>query len=153
MLNTLILCTAAFVALASFAPARAQSGPASAVDQVRAAETAFAKSMADRNASAFASLLADEAVFFGSKTVQHGKPEVVAAWKRFFDGPAAPFSWAPAEVEVLASGTLGMTSGPVYDPNGQRIGTFNSIWQKQKDGSWKIIFDKGCPPCDCVTKP
>jgi len=117
--------------------------------EVRAAETAFAKSMADRNATAFRSLIAEEAVFFGGKTVQHGKPEVVAAWKRFFDGPAAPFSWAPAEVEVLASGTLGMTSGPVYDPNGQRIGTFNSIWQKQKDGSWQIIFDKGCPPCEC----
>jgi uncharacterized protein (TIGR02246 family) len=149
MLHKLIVYAAAFIALVSFAPAHAQRGPAGAADQVRAAETAFAKSMADRNATAFASLLADEAVFFGSKTVQHGKPEVVAAWKRFFDGPAAPFSWAPTEVEVLASGTLGMTSGPVYDPNGQRIGTFNSIWQKQKDGSWKIIFDKGCPPCDC----
>ena len=147
-----MLSTATFVALASFAPARAQQSLAGAVDQVRAAETAFARSMADRNAGAFASLIADEAVFFGSKTVQHGKPEVVAAWKRFFDGPAAPFSWAPAEVEVLASGTLGMTSGPVYDPDGQRIGTFNSIWQKQKDGSWKVIFDKGCPPCDCAAK-
>ena len=151
-MKQLLRSTAVIVALVSFTPARAQQVPAGAVDQVRAAETAFAKSMADRNASAFASLIADEAVFFGSKTVQHGKPEVVAAWKRFFDGPAAPFSWAPAEVEVLASGTLGMTSGPVYDPNGQRIGTFNSIWQKQKDGSWKIIFDKGCPPCDCAVK-
>ena len=148
----LLLSTAIIVALAFLAPAQAQQAPAGAVDQVRAAETAFAKSMADRNATAFASLIADEAVFFGSKTVQHGKPEVVGAWKRFFEGPAAPFSWAPAEVEVLASGTLGMTSGPVYDPNGQRIGTFNSIWQKQKDGSLKIIFDKGCPPCECAAK-
>jgi ketosteroid isomerase-like protein len=85
--------------------------------------------------------------------VFHGKAEVVAGWKRFFDGPAAPFSWAPAEVEVLPSGSLGFTSGPVYDPKGQRIGTFNSVWQRQKDGSWKIIFDKGCPPCECTTKP
>ena len=80
------------------------------------------------------------------------KAEVVGAWKRFFDGPDAPFSWKPTEVEVLASGSLGMTSGPVYDPKGNRIGTFNSIWQKQRDGSWKIIFDKGCPPCDCGGK-
>src|SRR6185295_17345633 len=114
-MKQLLLSTAVIVALASFAPGpvQAQRGPAGAVDEVRAAETAFARSMADRSATAFASLIADEAVFFGSKTVQHGKPEVVAAWKRFFDGPAAPFSWAPAEVEVLASGTLGMTSGPV----------------------------------------
>ena len=131
------------------APAQAQD----AVAQVRAAETAFAKSMADRNASAFASLLAEDAVFFGGKGVMHGKTEVVAGWKRFFDGPAAPFSWEPAEVEVLKSGTLGLTSGPVYDPKGQRIGTFNSVWQRQADGTWKVVFDKGCPPCDCGQKP
>src|SRR5262245_44086336 len=103
MLNRLMLCTAALVALASFAPAHAQRGPSTAVDQVRAAETAFARSMADRNLAAFSALLADETVFFGSKTVFHGKSEVVAGWKRFFDGPSAPFSWKPAEVEVLPS--------------------------------------------------
>ena len=52
------------------------------------------------------------------------------------------------EVEVLTSGTLGYTSGPVYDPKGNRIGTFNSVWQRQADGTWKIVFDKGCPPCE-----
>ncbi len=153
MFNKLILQTAVALAILSLAPAHAQRGAASPTDEVRAAETAFAKSMADRNASAFAGLLGDEAVFFGGKSVMHGKAEVVAGWKRFFDGPSAPFSWAPAEVEVLPSGTLGFTSGPVYDPKGTRIGTFNSVWQRQRDGSWKIIFDKGCPPCDCGVKP
>ena len=153
MSNRLILYIVALIAILALAPAHAQRGKGSPVDEVRAAETAFAKSMADRNAAAFAALLADETVFFGGKTVYHGRAEVVAGWKRFFDGPSAPFSWAPAEVEVLPSGALGFTSGPVYDPKGQRIGTFNSVWQRQKDGAWKVIFDKGCPPCDCVTKP
>ena len=120
--------------------------------QVRSAEVAFAKSMADRDLKAFASLLGDEAVFFGGKGAMRGRAEVVEGWKRFFDDAAAPFSWQPSEVEVLDSGTLGMTSGPVLDPQGRRIGTFNSIWQRQKDGSWKVIFDKGCPPCDCSAK-
>ena len=137
-------------ALASFAPAHAQQKAPSPADEVRAAETAFARSMADRNLSAFTALLADEAVFFGGKGVMRGKAAVAAAWKRYFDGPAAPFSWAPTEVEVLPSGHLGFTSGPVYDPKGQRIGTFNSVWQRQSDGSWKIVFDKGCPPCECA---
>lgn len=150
MLNKLTLHIAALIAIVSLAPAHAQRGGASAVDQVRAAETAFAKSMADRNPAAFTALLADEAVFFSGKGVMRGKAAVAAEWKRFFDGPAAPFSWAPAEVEVLPSGTLGFTSGPVYDPKGQRIGTFNSVWQRQADGTWKIVFDKGCPPCDCA---
>ena len=138
------------IAILSFAPAHAQRGGANPADQVRAAETAFAKSMADRNLTAFTALLADEAVFFGGKGVNRGKAAVVADWKRFFDGPAAPFSWAPAEVEVLPSGNLGFTSGPVFDPKGTRIGTFNSVWQRQSDGTWKIVFDKGCPPCECA---
>lgn len=153
MLNRLMLQTAVVIALLSFAPAHAQRGAVDATAQVRAAETAFAKSMADRNLTAFTALLADDTVFFGGKGVRRGKTAVASDWKRFFDGPAAPFSWAPAEVEVLTSGTLGYTSGPVFDPKGNRIGTFNSVWQRQQDGSWKIVFDKGCPPCECAVKP
>jgi ketosteroid isomerase-like protein len=148
MRNRVATYLALLIALAM--PVRAQQKPGSPADEVRAAETAFAKSMADRNPTAFTALLADEAVFFGGKGVMRGKAAVAADWKRFFDGPAAPFSWAPAEVEVLPSGTLGFTSGPVYDPKGNRIGTFNSVWQRQNDGSWKVIFDKGCPPCECA---
>jgi len=150
MSHKLILQCAVCLVIASFVPVRAQRKAASPADDVRAAETAFAKSMADRNPAAFAALVADEAVFFGGKGVNRGKAAVVADWKRFFDGGAAPFSWAPAEVEVLPSGNLGFTSGPVFDPKGTRIGTFNSVWQRQRDGSWKIVFDKGCPPCDCA---
>jgi ketosteroid isomerase-like protein len=148
MSHRLILATAAALALFG-AAAKAQTSP---TDQVRHAEIAFAKSMADRDAAAFAALIGDEAVFFGNQSVMRGKDAVVAGWKRYFEGAAAPFSWKPTEVEVLASGTLGMSSGPVFDPQGRRIGTFNSIWQRQNDGSWRVIFDKGCPPCDCAAK-
>ena len=147
-----IVQVAVAIAILAFAAVHAQRGAVDRTAEVRAAETAFAKSMADRNVAAFTALLADEAVFFGGKGVTRGKAAVAADWKRFFDGPSAPFSWKPTEVEVLTSGTLGYTSGPVFDPNGNRIGTFNSVWQRQPDGSWKIVFDKGCPPCDCGTK-
>ena len=150
MLNKATLHVAVLLAILALVPTHAQRGGTSAVDQVRAAETAFAKSMADRDLAAFTALLADDTVFWGGKGVNRGKAAVAADWKRFFDGPAAPFSWAPAEVEVLNSGTLGFTSGPVFDPKGNRIGTFNSVWQRQSDGTWKIVFDKGCPPCECA---
>lgn len=122
-------------------------------DQVWKAETAFAKTMADRDHAKFASFLADEAIFFGSKGVLRGKAEVAQGWKRFFEGPAAPFSWGPEKVEVLASGTLAMSSGPVNDPeSGKRVSTFNSVWRREKDGSWKIVLDNGCPQCECGEK-
>src|ERR1051326_335471 len=118
-------------------------------EQVRRAETGFAKTMADRNHAAFASFLASEAIFFSGTTPLRGAKQVADGWKRFFDGPAAPFSWEPDQVEVLDSGTLAMSSGPVKDPSGKRIGTFNSVWRRESTGQWKIVIDKGCPPCDC----
>jgi len=118
-------------------------------EQVRRTEIAFAKTMADRDHSAFASFLSTEAVFFSGDRALRGAAQVAAGWKRFFDGPAAPFSWGPEQVEVLDSGSLALSSGPVRDPSGKRIGTFNSVWRREADGKWKIVLDKGCPPCDC----
>ena len=118
------------------------------VAQVRAAEIAFAKTMADRNLDTFGTHVADEALFFSRDNVLRGKAAVLAGWKRFFDGPTPPFSWEPEQVEVLDSGTLGISSGPVRDGEGRRIGTFNSIWRREADGRWRVIFDKSCPPCD-----
>jgi ketosteroid isomerase-like protein len=117
-------------------------------EEVRQTETAFAKTMADRDHAAFASFLAADTVFFG-RGVLRGKAAVADAWKGSYQGPAAPFSWAPENVEVLDSGELGFSSGPVFDPAGKRVGTFNSVWRKEKDGKWRIIFDNGCPRCDC----
>ena len=121
-------------------------------EQVRKTEAAFARTMADRDHAGFTSFLADETVFLG-RTVQRGKAAVAAAWKPFYEGAKAPFSWAPERVEVLDSGTLGMTSGPVYDENGKRTGTFNSVWRREKDGQWRIVFDIGCPPCSPPAGP
>jgi ketosteroid isomerase-like protein len=121
--------------------------------QVRAAETGFARSMAERDTASFAGFIAEETVFFGSKDVLRGRAQVVLRWKAFFEGEQAPFSWRPEEVEVLDSGTLALTSGPVHDPEGQRIGTFNSVWRLEADGRWRVVFDKGCPPCESPSKP
>ena len=133
------------------AMALAQAASAQQVDlaarqqEVRARETAFAQTMADRDLAAFASFISPEAVFVGVGGTTRGPKEITAAWTRFFDGPAAPFSWRPETVEILASGTLAMSSGPVFDPQGTRIGTFNSTWRRDGDGLWRIIFDSGCP--------
>jgi len=120
-------------------------------DRVAETERAFADAMARRDFAAFTSFIAADAVFFGgedAKVPMHGKQAVADAWKRFFDGAAAPFSWTPDMAEVLSSGTLGLTSGPVRNQKGELIGRFTSIWRLEPDGKWRIVFDKGSPaPC------
>ena len=132
------------------AAARAESN-AELTAQVRQTEIAFAKTLADRNPTAFASFLATETVFMSGGRATRGATQVAERWKAFFEGAQAPFSWAPETVEVLDSGTLAMSSGPVRDPSGKRTGTFNSVWRREADGKWKIVLDNGCPACNCDT--
>lgn len=115
--------------------------------EVEATERAFARTMADRDFAAFTRFLADEAVFFGAKEPLRGKAQVAAGWKKYFAPGAAPFSWAPARVETLDSGTLALSTGPVRSSDGRIIATFNSIWRREAPGVWRIVFDKGSEVC------
>ena len=112
--------------------------------EVFVAESSFAASMARRDLEAFASFVSAEAIFFGDTAVMRGKRAVIDGWRPFFEKPVAPFSWQPDQIEVLPSGNLAISNGPVFDPGGKRVGSFSSIWRRERDGSWRIIFDKGC---------
>ena len=113
--------------------------------QVEDTERAFARSMVERDLAAFARHLSAQAVFYGGQRTLRGPDEIVAAWKAFYDGPNAPFSWAPDRVDVLADGTLAHSSGPVRDPAGKPIARFNSVWRQEAPGVWRIVFDRGEP--------
>ena len=115
--------------------------------EVEATERAFARTMADRDHAAFANFLAGEAIFFGGKEPLRGKAQIAAGWKKYFGPGPAPFSWEPARVEVLESGTLALSTGPVRSGDGKVIATFNSIWRREAPGVWRIVFDKGSEVC------
>lgn len=142
-----LLCGLTLLAVPVFSQSNAELK-----EQVRRTEAAFAKTMADRDHAAFTRFLADEAIFMANGTPARGAKAVAERWKRFYEGKQAPFSWAPEFVEVLDSGTLATSSGPVRDPSGKRIGTFNSVWRREPGGEWKIVLDGGCPPCNCEAK-
>ncbi|NEX63483.1 YybH family protein [Noviherbaspirillum galbum] len=146
---SIALCAAAILPAAPSAAA-GEERQARLSGEVRETERAFAKTMADRDHAAFTRFLSDEAVFFSGPSPLHGKEAVAGWWKRFYEGPQAPFSWEPDKVEVLPSGGLALSSGPVHDPAGKKIGTFTSIWRQEAPGVWKIIFDKGEQACDCA---
>jgi ketosteroid isomerase-like protein len=124
---------------------------ATLVRQVQDTERAFARTMAARDHAAFATFLSKDAIFFSGDKTLRGATQVADAWKPYYEGANAPFSWEPDRVEVLDSGTLALSTGPVRDPQGHVTGRFNSIWRLEAQGTWRIVFDKGSPVCGTGT--
>ena len=133
---------ALLLAAALNTPTRADE-PTDPASVVEARELAFARTMADRDIDAFTGFISEEAVFFDGNEALRGRAAIVAAWARYFEGEAAPFSWRPDLVEVLDSGNLALSSGPVFTPEGDPAGRFNTVWRKEPDGIWRVVFDKG----------
>jgi ketosteroid isomerase-like protein len=143
---TALICAALLTACA--VPALRDN--ARAEREVADTERAFAKTMADRDFPAFKSFLSDDAIFFSGPTPLRGKQRVADAWQRFFEKTGAPFSWQPEQVQVLDSGELALSTGPVRDADGKLFATFTSIWRREAPGQWRIVFDKGAEICDCA---
>jgi ketosteroid isomerase-like protein len=107
-------------------------------------EVAFARSMDERDLAAFERHLSPHTVFWtGDNKLLRGRAAVVGAWKRFYQGAQAPFSWEPDEVVVIGDGTLATSTGPVRDPSGKVVSRFRSVWRREPDGRWLIVLDRG----------
>lgn len=144
MRNAIAVCMAGLLAACAVTPPKPNLDELR--KQVTETERAFARTMAERNFAAFQSFLSEEAIFYSGEKPTRGKQAVAADWKRFYEKPEAPFSWEPESVEVLDSGTLALSSGPVRSPDGKLIARFNSIWRQEAPGVWRVIFDKGSKP-------
>jgi len=127
---------------------------AALTEQVRAAELAFAKTVADDDIEKFGTFIDPEAVFISGMKETRGVVAVLESWKGSF-GPGAPyFEWHPEVVELSPDATFALSRGPwtirTTDKRGrvkESRGVFNSIWRRQADGSWKVLYDAGCSPC------
>jgi ketosteroid isomerase-like protein len=146
------LAVACMILLMACSVTAQESRLAQLQQQVEETERAFAKTMADRDHDAFTSFLSDETIFFSGEKALRGEQQVADAWKPYFQEAEAPFSWEPETVAVLDSGTLALSSGPVRDPAGKQVATFNSIWRLDPGGQWRIIFDKGSGACNCPSR-
>jgi len=142
---------AGFLLLCTAMNASAADDLARLADEVRATEIAFAKTLADRDVRTFRQMIAPDVIWLADVPLR-GPDAVLTNWQKFFEGPKAPFSWAPELVEVQEGGKLALSTGPVFNPAGKRVGTYTSIWRREASGEWKIIFDRGCPECDCAAQ-
>ncbi len=144
-INDILICLipALAIGLFSCSPSSKEQGNTAASD-VEAREIAFAATMANRDFEAFLDFVSPEAVFFKGNEPLRGYDAISKEWAPYFKGEAAPFSWSPDVIEVLESGRLALSTGPVRGTSGEIIGRFNSIWRKDEDGRWRVVFDKGC---------
>lgn len=124
-----------------------------ALRAVTEAERAYAAQAADdgMKAASLHWMRADATVF-------HPEPAAAAASFAAWDERTQPrLAWAPQRVEVSAAGDLAVSTGPyrveAADPADARHGQYFSVWQRQEDGSWRVIADLGTPHAQASTWP
>jgi ketosteroid isomerase-like protein len=99
-------------------------------------------------AEAFYTFADDNAVIKRENdTLIRGKENI----KKYYSNPKfkkASVTWKPDFVEVSTDGSLAYTYGKfvwsVTDSLGNKKdfkGVFHTVWKKQKDGSWKYVWD------------
>jgi ketosteroid isomerase-like protein len=128
----------------------AQSDPVTARCEVWDSELAFAKSIATHDAAAFAALVHPQAAFGVSRKPTLGREAIVREWQGLIDGSALKLEWYPDVVTLGGDGRIAYSSGPALyqDPHtgAYRHGRFGSVWQRDEDGTWRVVFDDGLKP-------
>ena len=118
-------------------------------------ELSFARSVAAHDAAAFAGHVGENAAF-GASTPEpiRGREAIVKRWTGLIEGKRVVLRWYPTRV-TMAPGVAdtAWSSGPslfeVLDPEAKDhylLGAFHSVWHKDADGVWRVLFDDGVEP-------
>lgn len=120
-----------------------------ALDAMVAADRAFSDSSAKLGMKkAFLQFMADDAVLLRPGYLPIVEGDVVKFLTSQED-TSFVMTWKPKGGQLSKSNDIGYTYG-VYEIKLNAIdsvlnGTYVSIWQKQKDGTWKFVLDTGNP--------
>lgn len=147
MMNALSWVVTAIVALATSWAVGGET-PASAI---RRADRQFCQAVADRDGPRFLSFVAETATFGGGTGAEvRGRAAVQQAWAPFFRADGPTLTWEPAQAEVLSGGEVGYTSGrwtrtSKTAAGGATVahGDYLTVWRKQADGVWRVVYDTG----------
>jgi len=116
-------------------------------DVLLKADREFAKQSATRGHLAWYEFMAPGA----SKPANGGR--VLTGPQEISDNMLAAFgsgftlAWEPTRAQISRGGKLGYTWGRYHSvfQGKAHDGTYMTVWEKQPDGSWKVLFDTGNP--------
>ncbi len=111
-------------------------------------ETAFAQSVEQHDAKAFASFLHPGAVFNAvTDSPARGSEIVRKNWAGIIEGTDRILRWRPRHVNIGGDPNVAISHGPFtmqsHNTKGNHmIGYFTSVWRRDtKTGIWKVLFD------------
>ncbi|KQC28812.1 YybH family protein [Flagellimonas eckloniae] len=101
----------------------------------------------DGLAKAFSYFAAEDGVIKRGKNIIKGKT-TIGKWYEKDVRPNESLSWTPTFVDVSKNGDMAYTYGnyifTYLDSLGikkENKGIFHTVWKRQKDGTWKFVYD------------
>ena len=129
-----------FLSVLSPAPYLLASEASTPEADVRKADRVFAEAIAAKSLDRTLACYAPDAVTAGSAMFQaHTPAEFRTAWVELLAQPNYSLTWDTKKVVVTDSGSTAYSSGTWVE--GSDHGPYLVVWQRQKDGQWKILID------------
>jgi ketosteroid isomerase-like protein len=138
----------ALIFLVASASALAQTG-GMATDSIWAADTAWNKTYEAKDLDKAVAFCDEQgSLLWPNAPVATGKNAITKLTASAFAIPDFKLVWQQVKVGIARSGDLGYTSGTYIwsfrDTSGKPVsdkGKYLTVWKKQADGSWKVLFD------------
>ncbi|HMI06021.1 MAG TPA: DUF4440 domain-containing protein [Flavobacterium sp.] len=147
-MKNLLLLFAVLTATCAYSQKKGVKSETELQAEVRKAESDFNKLASEKGITAAFYAFADE-----NATIKRRRDTLISGRenirKYFLKQPAnATVTWSPDFIEVSKDGTLAYTYGKYVwtekDDQGKTTtatGIFHTVWKRQKDGSWKYVWD------------
>lgn len=119
--------------------------------ELKKADIEFARATAERRLEGFSSFLTEEVMSIRPNSpVVKGRQALADRWAAMLNNPATFITWQPLEAVISADGRMGFTVGSyeITKSGGKgkpvsATGKYVTIWGKQPDGAWKVVYDSG----------
>lgn len=127
----------------------AKSNASTAAEAIKKADDAWAAAAAAKDIDKSASFCApDAAILVPNAPAAEGKDAIRKWFQEIFGIPNFKLIWHATGTDAAKSGDLGYSTGKYElsytDPSGKTVtdhGKYVTVWQKQSDGSWKVVRD------------